>query len=111
VDLIRDNMLRHRRELNRGLGDAFSTSVELALTPALFGGIGYLIDRWLGIFPVFTLALGLFALIGMFVRAWYDYDSRMRQEEQLLLGGGPAVVDGAAPSEAGDASPEGPAGA
>ena len=85
MDLIRDNLLRHRRELNRGFADAFTSSVEMALTPALFGGIGLLIDRALGTFPVFTLSFGLFALIGMFVRAWYTYDARMRVEEQLLL--------------------------
>jgi hypothetical protein len=87
VDLFRDNVQRHRRELSRGFGDAFTMSVELALTPALFGGIGLALDRWIGTFPVFTLALGLFALAGMFVRAWYDYDARMKREEALLLGG------------------------
>jgi hypothetical protein len=108
VDLFRDNMLRHRRELNRGFGDAFTASVELALTPALFGGIGFAVDRWLGIFPAFTLVLGLFSLVGMFVRAWYDYDGRMRHEEQLLLGrpeAPAAAVGEVAPS------PEGPTGA
>jgi Putative F0F1-ATPase subunit Ca2+/Mg2+ transporter len=98
VDLFRDNMLRHRRELNRGFGDAFTASVELALTPALFGGIGFAIDRWLGIFPLFTLVLGLFSLVGMFVRAWYDYDARMRQEEQLLLGNPSAAAAPIAPT-------------
>jgi hypothetical protein len=111
VDLFRDNMLRHRRELNRGFADAFTASVELALTPALFGGIGFAIDHWLGVFPAFTLVLGLFALVGMFVRAWYDYDARMRREEQLLLGGPVAAATPVAPGAPVTPSPEGPAGA
>ena len=105
MDLIRDNLLRHRRELNRGFADAFTASVEMALTPALFGGIGFAIDHWLGIFPLFTLTLGLFALVGMFVRAWYSYDAQMRHEEQLLLhpDGMPAVAGRLVPPDAGGA--------
>jgi len=86
VDSFRDNLLRHRRDLHRGFGGAFSAAFELALTPAVFAGLGYLLDGWLGLFPVFTLGLLGFALVGMFVRAWYAYDAQMRAHEAGVPG-------------------------
>jgi F0F1-type ATP synthase assembly protein I len=52
---------RARRELNNGFGDALSRAFELAATPAIFGGIGWLLDRWLG--TRFLVAVGI--VVGM----------------------------------------------
>jgi F0F1-type ATP synthase assembly protein I len=76
--------LTARRETNKGLGDGLALAFELALTPTIFGVIGYLLDRWLGIVPVLTIVLGLFAMVGMFVRMWFGYDLQMREQERLL---------------------------
>jgi F0F1-type ATP synthase assembly protein I len=73
--------LRERRDTYNGFGEAFSRGFELAVTPALFGFLGYVIDRWLGIVPVLTIVFLLFALVGMFVKIWYAYDGEMKRHE------------------------------
>lgn len=64
-----------------GFGDGLARAFELAVTPAVFGFLGYLLDRALGSVPVFTIGLLLFALAGMFVRMWFTYDAQMREIE------------------------------
>lgn len=76
--------LTARRETNKGLGDGLALAFELAVTPTIFGILGYMLDRWLGIVPVLTIVLGLVAVIGMFVRMWYGYDLQMREQEDRL---------------------------
>lgn len=73
--------LTDKRAMNKGFGDGMSRAFELVATPAVFGGIGYLIDSALGTAPVATVVLAAFALVGMFVRLWYGYDTEMRQHE------------------------------
>ncbi len=55
--------------------------MDIALTLLVFLVAGWLLDRWLGIFPVFTITLVLFAAIGTFVRLKYTYDAAMEQLE------------------------------
>lgn len=64
-----------------GFGDGLSRAFEIALTPAIFGGLGFVVDRMTGTVPVFTIGLLLFALVGMFARTWFAYDAQMRQHE------------------------------
>jgi F0F1-type ATP synthase assembly protein I len=56
-----------RRETNKGFGDGLQQAFELVMTPAIFGVLGYLLDRWLGTVPVFTLILS-FGVLGY--EAW-----------------------------------------
>ncbi len=55
------------RELKQGFGDAFAAAFELAVTPAIFGVLGWLLDRTLGTTPVFTIA---FVLVTVSYAAW-----------------------------------------
>lgn len=73
--------VRERRDLYNGFGNGLSRAFELAVTPALFGGIGYVVDQGLGTQPLFMIVALLAALAGMFVRLWYAYDSEMKAEE------------------------------
>lgn len=73
--------LRARQQTNRGYGDAMSHSFELALTPAVFGALGWLVDRAAGTSPTFTIALAVFGVIGTVAKFWIDYDRRMKQHE------------------------------
>jgi F0F1-type ATP synthase assembly protein I len=66
--------------------DTVGRGMEFALMTLLFLGLGYALDRWLGTEPLFMIALVLLALIGQFVRMWYDYDARMRVHEQQRAG-------------------------
>lgn len=73
--------LRSRRETYNGFGEALARGFEFAATPAIFGGIGWVLDRTLGTAPLFFLLLILFGFTGMFVRMWLGYDTEMRRHE------------------------------
>lgn len=79
--------LRDRRELYNGFGDGLSRAFEFAVTPAVFGAMGYAVDRAVGVTPVFTIALLLFAVVGMFVKLWFAYDAEMRRHESRAAWG------------------------
>jgi len=71
-----------KAEIYRNMGDGFARAFELAVTPALFGLMGYGLDRWIGIVPVLTILFVLVAIVGMMLRTWYGYVYRMQQLEQ-----------------------------
>lgn len=73
--------LDEKRDLMNGFGDGLSRAFEMAVTPAVFAAIGLIIDSRLDLVPVFTIALLMFAIAGVFVRTWFDYDQRMKLEE------------------------------
>ncbi len=68
--------------------DSLGRGMDLALTVLVFLGLGALIDRWLGLFPMFTIALVLFASIGAFIRMKFVYDATMERHEAKRLAGG-----------------------
>jgi F0F1-type ATP synthase assembly protein I len=76
--------LRAKRELNTGFANALSRAFEFAATTAIFCGLGWLVDRWLGTAPVFLIVLTLASLVGQFLRFWYAYDAEMRAHEARL---------------------------
>ncbi len=73
--------LAARQETYRGFGDTLAVAFELAVTPVVFGLIGYGLDRWLGVVPLFTVVLVVFCIVGLSVRMWFDYDTRMKAHE------------------------------
>mgnify|MGYP000368436904 CR=1 FL=1 len=73
--------LKARQDLNQGFGNALGLAVEMVGTPMIFGLLGWLLDRWLGTSPVFTLVLFLFGIVGMAVRTYYAYVEKMKREE------------------------------
>jgi F0F1-type ATP synthase assembly protein I len=80
------DLLRERRELNNGFGNALSRAFELATIPLIFAAPGWLVDRWLGTGPVFALLTGLFGLAGVVVRTYYEYVGKMDREHANLPG-------------------------
>lgn len=70
-----------RRKLNRGLGDGFSNAVEIALVPAIFGGLGWLLDHLLGTGPFLFIGLLVFGFVGIVLKLWLRYDAAMAKEE------------------------------
>lgn len=67
--------------LNQLLGDESSRGIELALTPVVFGGFGWLLDGWLGTGPWIAVGFVAFALVGTVTSMWFTYDARMRELE------------------------------
>ena len=72
---------RDKRDLYNGFGDGLARAFEIAVTPAVFGAMGHGLDRWLGLTPVLTIVFVVLALVGMFVRLWYGYDTEMKAHE------------------------------
>ena len=68
--------------INRGTDDSLGKSIDVALVTLLFLGVGYALDRWLNTKPLFMIVFVILALVGEFVRFWYDYDARMKALEE-----------------------------
>ena len=69
--------LRARQQLNRGYSDGMARGMELVLTPLVLGGLGWLIDGWLGTGKVFAICLGVFGIVGISVKLKLGYDRQM----------------------------------
>jgi len=71
------------RPNGRGTGaDAgLGQGMEMALTLAVFFGLGWLIDGWAGTRPAFMIGLTVFAVVGQSLRMWFEYDARMKRLE------------------------------
>jgi ATP synthase protein I len=69
-----------RRLFNRAFGDALATAFEFAATVAIFFGIGYGLDRWLGTTPLFMVVFFLLALVGKSVKLFYQYSAELDQD-------------------------------
>jgi F0F1-type ATP synthase assembly protein I len=78
--------LRERRELDNGIGDAFSRAFELVLTPAVFGFFGYLLDGRLGTRPLFMFVFFVFVLGYILWKQFVLYSKAMDEEQRKLLG-------------------------
>ena len=61
--------------------DNLGRGMDIALTLLFFLGVGWFVDRWLGVFPLFTIALVLIASAGIFVRLKYTYEATMQRLE------------------------------
>jgi F0F1-type ATP synthase assembly protein I len=76
----------------RGYSKTLSRAFEFAITTALFVGLGWLVDRWLGTTPAFTIVLSVLGLVGQFARIWYAYEAEMRAHEAALPSAGRHVT-------------------
>lgn len=63
--------------VDQGLGQG----MEMALTVAVFLGLGWLLDLAFDTRPIFMIALVVFSVVGQFVKMWFVYDARMRTLE------------------------------
>ncbi|MGV3760812.1 MAG: AtpZ/AtpI family protein [Actinomycetota bacterium] len=73
--------MRARQQLNRGYSDGNARGLEIALTPLVFGGIGWLLDGWLGTDPWLAVGFGTFGAVGIFAKLKIGYDRAMAAEE------------------------------
>ncbi len=75
------DLLRERRDLNRGLGDALAQAFDVAGTTAIFFFLGWLLDRWLGTKPVFMITLTLLCLVAKIILMLATYNEKMKRLE------------------------------
>ena len=73
--------LREKRELYNGFGDTLARAVEFVAAPGLFAYGGHVLDGRLGTGSLLTVALAVFAMAGVFVRAYFAYEVAMREHE------------------------------
>ena len=78
--------LSAKRELNNGFGNALTTAVELAVTPALMALVGWQADRWLGTSPFLLVFLFAFTVVYVSWREYTRYKLRMDEHQQQLFG-------------------------
>lgn len=78
--------LHAKRELNNGFGNALSRAVEIAVTPLIFGFLGWLLDGWAGTRPLFMLLLGLLVFGYTVWKQFAAYGHSMEAEQQKLFG-------------------------
>ena len=71
--------LRARQQTYNGFGNAMSRAIELVAAPLLFAGIGWLIS------PLAALVLGMFGVVGQFLRMYYRYKADMDVETDRVL--------------------------
>jgi hypothetical protein len=65
--------------------DMLSKGVELVLTTVIVGGLGALLDAWLGTAPFLMFGLGGFALAYQVWKMVVGYEADMRAHEDRLL--------------------------
>ena len=62
--------------------DAVGQGMDAAFTLALFLGLGFLVDRWLGTTPLFMIAVFLLVSVALFVGWKARYNARMEVLEE-----------------------------
>lgn len=62
-------------------GQTLGRGMDFALVVLVFLGIGYALDRWLDTRPAFMIGLVLFAVVGQFIKLYYDYKAAMDVHE------------------------------
>jgi len=73
---------RDQRGTWSGFSNAFSHAFEMAAVTVLFVLFGLWIDGRFGTRPLFTVVLGLLAVIGLAARAYYTYLAQVEREEE-----------------------------
>ena len=73
---------RDQRDTWHGFSNALSHAFELVATTVIFVLLGLFIDDRTGTRPLFTVVLGLLAVIGLGVRAYYTYQAQIARDEE-----------------------------
>jgi len=70
--------LKGRRELYQGFTDTFVKGLEFALTLAIFGAMGYGLDRLAGTLPILTVVFVVLGVVGLATKTYYAYEAKMQ---------------------------------
>lgn len=62
-------------------GDGLSIAFELVATPAIFGFLGLLLDRWLGTTPVFVFAFSIVTFVTVLSLTMWRYHHEMERAD------------------------------
>lgn len=76
--------------------DTANRGIEAALAVVVLAGLGFLLDRWLGTTPLFSIAFTVVGAVGVFATLKYRYVesmSRLEAERHQARGGAPATSE------------------
>jgi F0F1-type ATP synthase assembly protein I len=73
---------RDQRDTWHGFSNALSRSFEMVATTVIFVLVGLWLDGRVHTKPLFTVALGLLAVIGLGLRAYYTYMHQVKIDEE-----------------------------
>jgi hypothetical protein len=76
--------LRERRELHNGFGESLSRAFELALTPAIFGWLGWWLDGRLGTRPLFLLVLFGLTVVWLAYKNFSRFGADLRAQQERI---------------------------
>ena len=79
----------YKNKIFFGTDDAFSGSVEIGVTPAIFARLAWLFDRWLGTSPWMAASFGAVAFLVKIAAEWYRYAGRMSGFEEEMTAARP----------------------
>lgn len=68
-------------QTNSTFGDGLAVAFELVANPAIFGLIGFALDRWLGTSPLFVITLPSVALVTVVGLTIWRYTTEMDRAE------------------------------
>ena len=75
--------------------DSVVQGMEAVLVLVLFLGLGFVVDRWLGTAPAFTIGMTLLGAVGLFLKFKHTYIARMdRLEAERRAGSTPGSKPG-----------------
>ena len=73
---------RDQRDTWQGFSNALSNAFEMVATTVIFVVLGLWIDGRTGTRPLFTVVLGLLAVIALGTLAYYRYKEQISREEE-----------------------------
>ncbi len=73
---------RDQRDTWHGFSNALSQAFEMVATTVILVLVGLFIDDRVGTKPLFTVVLGVLAVIGIGARAYYTYMDDVHRDEE-----------------------------
>ncbi|CAN5118487.1 hypothetical protein BH18ACT4_BH18ACT4_10050 [soil metagenome] len=103
------------RHLHNGFGESLARAFELAVTPAVFAWLGWMLDRRVGTSPLFLVSCFAIVVTYMVWKLFVRYDAEMKAHEAEMFtrrqagpAAPPAVVDPVAVDTVRPVDPLGP---
>jgi F0F1-type ATP synthase assembly protein I len=72
---------RHKIAAAQQSGQTLGRGMDFALVVLVFLGIGFGLDHWFGTRPWCMIGLVIFAVVGQFIKMYYEYTAEMEQHE------------------------------
>ena len=92
--VVGDNPRPHEKALREGMWRGHG-GYEIALSPVIIGGFGWLLDSVIGTVPLFLIIGAVLGLVGSVANQYYRYQAAMEIANAKRLENRPKVGEGA----------------